>query len=236
MAQLPEIPTVAEQGFPGYEVRSWWGIVAPAGVPAPILQKLHAGLSAALSQAEARNRLEQLGATVHASSPCRIQELHCAGNGALGKSRAGQQNLRDRVTGAATAPADCIRPSAASDFVHLHFGARAGWQLGRRFGRGEIELELGADRVVQKYLVAGLRDVLLFEIHARLFSAACETRPAPVALNAMWSTLPLCLSTTIEPAGKRPLTCTIGSSPSYSHSPLNGKLGRGPAVRPSTSP
>jgi len=73
MAQLPEIPTVAEQGFPGYEVRSWWGIVAPAGVPAPILQKLHAGLSQALSQAEARNRLEQLGATVHASSPAEFR-------------------------------------------------------------------------------------------------------------------------------------------------------------------
>src|SRR4051812_30690787 len=75
MAQLPDIPTVAEQGFPGYEVRSWWGIVAPAGVPATILQRLHAGLREALSQAEARNRLEQLGATVHASSPAQFKDL-----------------------------------------------------------------------------------------------------------------------------------------------------------------
>lgn len=74
MAQLPEVPTVAEQGFPGYEVRSWWGIVAPAGVPAPILQKLHATLREALGQAEARNRLEQLGATVHASSPAEFKD------------------------------------------------------------------------------------------------------------------------------------------------------------------
>jgi tripartite-type tricarboxylate transporter receptor subunit TctC len=75
MAQLPDIPTVAEQGFPGYEVRSWWGIVAPAGVPAPILQKLHASLREALGQAEARSRLEQLGATVHASSPAEFRDL-----------------------------------------------------------------------------------------------------------------------------------------------------------------
>jgi len=74
MAQLAEIPTVAEQGFPGYEVRSWWGLVAPAGVPAPVLQKLHAALREALGQAEARNRLEQLGATVHASSPAEFKD------------------------------------------------------------------------------------------------------------------------------------------------------------------
>jgi tripartite-type tricarboxylate transporter receptor subunit TctC len=69
MAQLPDIPTVAEQGFPGYEVHSWWGVVAPVGVPQAILQKLHAALRDVLSQTETRNRLEQLGATVRASTP-----------------------------------------------------------------------------------------------------------------------------------------------------------------------
>jgi tripartite-type tricarboxylate transporter receptor subunit TctC len=69
MPQLPEIPTVAEQGFPGYEVHSWWGVVAPAGTPPAVLQKLHAALRDVLSQAETRNRLEQLGATVRASTP-----------------------------------------------------------------------------------------------------------------------------------------------------------------------
>ncbi len=69
MPQLPDIPTVAEQGFPGYEVHSWWGVVAPAGVPHAILQKLHAALRNVLNQSETRNRLEQLGATVRASTP-----------------------------------------------------------------------------------------------------------------------------------------------------------------------
>ena len=69
MTQLPEVPTIAEQNFPGYEVSSWWGIVAPAGVPAPILHKLHASLAEVRSRPEIRERLEQLGATVRASRP-----------------------------------------------------------------------------------------------------------------------------------------------------------------------
>jgi tripartite-type tricarboxylate transporter receptor subunit TctC len=67
MTQLPDVATIAEQGFPGYEVNSWWGIVAPAGVPAPIRMKLHASLSDILARPETRGRLEQLGATVRAS-------------------------------------------------------------------------------------------------------------------------------------------------------------------------
>ena len=69
MQQLPEIPTVAEQGFPGYEVHSWWGIVAPAGVPKPILQRLHAEMKNVLGTQQMRERLEQLGMTIRASSP-----------------------------------------------------------------------------------------------------------------------------------------------------------------------
>lgn len=69
MPQLPEIPTVAEQGFPGYEVHSWWGVVAPTGVPQPLLQKMHAALRTVLTQPETRERLELLGATVRASTP-----------------------------------------------------------------------------------------------------------------------------------------------------------------------
>jgi tripartite-type tricarboxylate transporter receptor subunit TctC len=69
MTQLPDIPTVAEQGFPGYEVHSWWGVVAPAGAPPPVLQKIHAALFSVLLQPDTRERLEQLGATVRASTP-----------------------------------------------------------------------------------------------------------------------------------------------------------------------
>ena len=67
--QLPDVPTVAEQGFPGYEVISWWGIVAPSGVPRPLLQKLHAQLVKIMAAPALRQRLEQLGMNVIASTP-----------------------------------------------------------------------------------------------------------------------------------------------------------------------
>ena len=44
---LPDVPSVAEAGVPTYEAVNWWGIVAPAGTPQPIIDKLHAALTAA---------------------------------------------------------------------------------------------------------------------------------------------------------------------------------------------
>ena len=69
MAQAPDIPTIAEQGFAGYEVNSWWGLLAPAGVPQTILKKMHETLTVILTRADLRERIEQLGATVRASQP-----------------------------------------------------------------------------------------------------------------------------------------------------------------------
>lgn len=69
MPQLPDVPTIAEQGFPGYEVHSWWGIVAPTGVPKPILQRLHTEMKNILATPQMRERLELLGMTIRASSP-----------------------------------------------------------------------------------------------------------------------------------------------------------------------
>lgn len=69
MTQLPEVPTVAELGFPGYEVQSWWGVLAPTGVPQSILARMHTELSRALNNQEARGRLGEFGVTVVASTP-----------------------------------------------------------------------------------------------------------------------------------------------------------------------
>ncbi len=68
LAQLPDVPTIAEQGFSGYEVNSWWGLLAPTGVPAPIRNKIHTSLSEILARPDMRSRLEQVGATVRATS------------------------------------------------------------------------------------------------------------------------------------------------------------------------
>jgi tripartite-type tricarboxylate transporter receptor subunit TctC len=61
---LPEVPTVAEAGVPTYEAVNWWGIVAPAGTPQPILDKLHKELTAVLSSPEAQKQFENEGASV----------------------------------------------------------------------------------------------------------------------------------------------------------------------------
>jgi tripartite-type tricarboxylate transporter receptor subunit TctC len=59
---LPELPTVAESGVPGYEVTNWWGIVVPAGTPRPIVERLHRDLAAVVASAETRRRFETEGA------------------------------------------------------------------------------------------------------------------------------------------------------------------------------
>ncbi len=75
MSQLPDVPTIAEQGFAGYEVNSWWGLLAPVGVPTHILNKLHVSLSEVLARPAIRERLDQLGATVHGSKPDEFARL-----------------------------------------------------------------------------------------------------------------------------------------------------------------
>jgi tripartite-type tricarboxylate transporter receptor subunit TctC len=69
LASLPEVATVAESGFPGYEASSWYGILAPAGTPREIVTRLNAELSKALEQPEVRNNLLADGAEPVGGSP-----------------------------------------------------------------------------------------------------------------------------------------------------------------------
>jgi tripartite-type tricarboxylate transporter receptor subunit TctC len=69
LASLPELPTIAESGLPGYEASSWYGILAPAGTPREIVMKLNAGLAKALEQPEVRNSLLAEGAEPVGGSP-----------------------------------------------------------------------------------------------------------------------------------------------------------------------
>jgi tripartite-type tricarboxylate transporter receptor subunit TctC len=68
-ALLPELPTIAESGVPGYAVSSWFGVVAPAGTPAPIVALLNRELVAALARPDARARLAALGADAVSDTP-----------------------------------------------------------------------------------------------------------------------------------------------------------------------
>ncbi|AMN44910.1 Bug family tripartite tricarboxylate transporter substrate binding protein [Rhodoplanes sp. Z2-YC6860] len=61
LEQLPDLPTVAEQGFPGYEAESWFGIVAPAATPKDAVSQLDAWFQEALRDPEARSKLVRAG-------------------------------------------------------------------------------------------------------------------------------------------------------------------------------
>ena len=67
---LPDVPALAEQGFPGFSALAWWGIFAPASVPKPILDKFHAELVKVFNRPDVRKQLaETLGMDITASSP-----------------------------------------------------------------------------------------------------------------------------------------------------------------------
>ncbi len=66
---LPDLPTIAEAGVPGYVATNWWGIIAPAGTPQPIVDKLHDTIAELLNSAETKKYLDNEGAApVHMSS------------------------------------------------------------------------------------------------------------------------------------------------------------------------
>ncbi len=73
---MPDVPSLSEQGFPGFSALAWWGVFAPTGTPKPILDKLHAELSKALSQPALRKTLtEQLGMDLVVSTPDALQKF-----------------------------------------------------------------------------------------------------------------------------------------------------------------
>ena len=71
---LPDVPTVAEQGFAGFEVVPWFGLVAPAGTPREVVAKLNAEVVRILQDEAQRKRLTDLGLTVVASTPEAFQK------------------------------------------------------------------------------------------------------------------------------------------------------------------
>jgi tripartite-type tricarboxylate transporter receptor subunit TctC len=57
---LPDVPTMQESGVPGFEVNSWYGVAAPAGTPAPLLDKLNADIASVLRSPEIQQRLTEM--------------------------------------------------------------------------------------------------------------------------------------------------------------------------------
>jgi tripartite-type tricarboxylate transporter receptor subunit TctC len=66
---LPNVPTVAEAGLPGYEANNWYGFLAPAGTPKPIVDRLNREIVKILGMPDVKEKLAGLGAEVVGNSP-----------------------------------------------------------------------------------------------------------------------------------------------------------------------
>ena len=69
LAQFPEIPTVSESGLSGYEFNSWFALMAPAGTPRPVIQRLQQETVKAMSDASVREQLMAMGLTPRGTTP-----------------------------------------------------------------------------------------------------------------------------------------------------------------------
>jgi tripartite-type tricarboxylate transporter receptor subunit TctC len=72
---LPEVPTVAESGFPGFDASLWLAVMAPAGTPAPIVDRLHKEIVAAIASPDAADALSKAGAEPITSTPAELAAM-----------------------------------------------------------------------------------------------------------------------------------------------------------------
>ncbi|MBA2962366.1 MULTISPECIES: Bug family tripartite tricarboxylate transporter substrate binding protein [Ramlibacter] len=72
---LPDVPTIAEAGYPGVQGRAWYALVAPAGTPAAIVARLNEEVNKALAAPEVRERMTSLGGTIEGGPPKVLAEL-----------------------------------------------------------------------------------------------------------------------------------------------------------------
>ncbi len=73
-AALPDVPTIAEAGVPGFEVDGWYGLLAPAATPAVIIQRINSDLSNVVSMGEMKERLLAAGIDARPSTPAEFHE------------------------------------------------------------------------------------------------------------------------------------------------------------------
>lgn len=65
----PDLPTIAEEGFKGYDATPWWGIAGPGGIPRPLLVRINAGVQAAMASSEMKERFAIQGIEIATGTP-----------------------------------------------------------------------------------------------------------------------------------------------------------------------
>ena len=73
--ELPDVPTIAEAGVPGYEATSWFGMFAPAGTPAPVVARLNSALAKVLADPAVKKKLAEQGAEPYSETPEQFAEF-----------------------------------------------------------------------------------------------------------------------------------------------------------------
>lgn len=73
--QLPDLSTIAESGLPGFDVTAWYGVLAPAGLPGPLLARLNAEIAQTLASPDIRERFVPQGIDLTSSTPQHFAEL-----------------------------------------------------------------------------------------------------------------------------------------------------------------
>jgi tripartite-type tricarboxylate transporter receptor subunit TctC len=72
VAVVPDVPTIAESGVPGFDVMSWFAFFVPARTPQDVIDRINADTNAALAHAPVKSRFEELGATPKGSTPAQL--------------------------------------------------------------------------------------------------------------------------------------------------------------------
>jgi tripartite-type tricarboxylate transporter receptor subunit TctC len=70
---LPDVPTIAEAGVPGYDSTIWLGIMAPAGTPKPIVDKLNAEINKAINRPDVKEAWDKQGAAALTMTPAEFE-------------------------------------------------------------------------------------------------------------------------------------------------------------------
>jgi tripartite-type tricarboxylate transporter receptor subunit TctC len=73
---LPGIPTIDESGVPGYQAANWWGLVAPAGTPAPVVERINKEINAILASDEVKKIFDEQGAVRVPMSPAEFAKFY----------------------------------------------------------------------------------------------------------------------------------------------------------------